>query len=200
LARERDEGKRVAILAAAKRLFAERGFHGASVSDLAREVELPVGSIYTYFASKEAIVATVIEEGWDAFFAELAAALSGPGPPEKRLSLIVYRFLPALFADVDLISIILAEAGRNAGLEEKLDRLAALVSGLVTELAASRGIVMDFPAERARAAIAVYFLGSLAAVRIGRGGGLEVGPEEVLDFVRLSVENSFGVELKPPSP
>jgi AcrR family transcriptional regulator len=198
MARERDEGKRLAILAAAKRLFAARGFHGASVSDLAREVELPVGSIYTYFESKEAIVATVVEEGWEAFFATLAAAVSGPGKPEERLALIVYRFLPELFTDIDLISIILAEAGRSVNLEEKLERLASLISGLVSELATAQGLVMDFPPKRAKAAITIYFLGSLDAVRIGRSAGIEVGPEEVIDFIKLSVENSFGVSLIPP--
>jgi AcrR family transcriptional regulator len=198
MARERDEAKRLAILAAAKRLFAARGFHGTSVSDLAGEVELPVGSIYTYFENKEAIVATVIDEGWEAFFATLAEAVSGPGKPEERLALIVYRFLPELFADVDLISIILAEAGRSISLDDKLERLASLISGLVSELASAQGFVMDFPPRRARAAIMIYFLGSLDAVRIGRLAGIEVGPEDAIDFIKLSVENSFGVELKPP--
>ncbi|MBL8968279.1 MAG: helix-turn-helix transcriptional regulator, partial [Spirochaetaceae bacterium] len=68
MAREKDEAKRRAILAAAKRLFAERGFHGTSVADLARGTGLPVGSIYTYFENKEALMASVLEEGWNLFF------------------------------------------------------------------------------------------------------------------------------------
>jgi AcrR family transcriptional regulator len=198
LARERDEAKRSAILAAAKRLFAARGFHAVSVSDLAREVELPVGSIYTYFESKEAIVATVIEEGWEGFLSSLAAALSGPGGPAERLSLVVYRFLPELFADVDLVSIVLTEAGRSFSLEDKLERLASLVSGLVSELAAAQGVEMDFPPARARAAIAVFFLGSLDAVRLGKSAGVDIGAEDVIDFIKLSIENSFGVRIMKP--
>jgi AcrR family transcriptional regulator len=199
MAREKDEGKRLAILAAAKRLFAARGVHGTSISDLAREVELPVGSIYTYFEGKEAIVRTVIEEGWGAFFAAIAAAVSGPGRPEDRLALVVYRFLPELFADIDFISIILAEADRGPGLEDKLERLASLFSNLIAELAAARGLTMDFPPKRAMAAISIYFLGSLDAVRISRDTGISVGPEDVIDFIKLSVENSFGVVLAKPS-
>jgi hypothetical protein len=45
----------------------------------------------------------------------------------------------------------------------------------------------------------IYFLGSLDAVRIGRLAGIEVGPEDAIDFIKLSVENSFGVELKEPA-
>jgi AcrR family transcriptional regulator len=198
LARERDEAKRGAILAAAKRLFAARGFHAVSVADLAREVELPIGSIYTYFASKEAIVRAVVEEGWQGFVDSLAGALSGPGGPAERFSVLLYRFLPELFADVDLISIILTEAGRSFSLEDKLERLASLISGLVAELAASRGLSMTLTAAQARAAIAVFFLGGLDAVRLGRSAGVAIGTEDVIDFIRLSIENSFGVELRRP--
>ncbi len=199
MARERDEGKRLAILAAAKRLFAARGFHGTSVSDLAAEVDLPVGSIYTYFDGKEAIIRTVIEEGWETFFETLASAIAGPGKPEDRLALVVYRFLPELFADLDLISLFLAEADKDSGLQDKLERLASLIGGLVAELSAGRGVAMDFAPKRAMAAITIYFLGSLDAVRISRTTGIQVGPEEVIDFIKLSVENSFGVELKAPA-
>jgi AcrR family transcriptional regulator len=198
MARERDEGKRLAILAAAKRLFAARGFYGTSVSDLAHEVDLPVGSIYTYFENKEAVLHTVIEEGWEEFLLSLEKAIAGPGEPEARLGLIIYRFLPALFADVDLISIILGEADRSSHLEDKLERLASLISGLIGELAVARGVALDFPPSRAMAAITVYFLGSLDAVRIARSTGIKVGSEDILDFIKLSVENSFGVELKIP--
>lgn len=198
MARERDEGKRLAILAAAKRLFAAQGFHGTSVSDLAREVDLPIGSIYTYFDGKDAIVRSVVEEGWEAFFSALAATVAGPGAPEERLALVVYRFLPELLRDLDLISIILTEADRGARLEEKLERLASLFSGLIAELAAAKGVAMDFPPRRAMAAITIYFLGSLDAVRISRSSGIEVGSEDVIDFIKLSVESSFGVRLLPP--
>lgn len=199
MARERDEGKRQAILAAAKKLFAAHGFHGSSVSDLAREVDLPIGSIYTYFDSKEAIIGTVIEEGWETFFAALAGAVSGPGLAEERLSQVLYRFLPELFGDIDLISIILTEADRNAHLEEKLERLASLFSSLLAELAAAKGVPMDFPPRFAMAAITIYFLGSLDAVRISRNTGIKIGPDDVIDFIKLSIQNSFGVVLVPPA-
>jgi hypothetical protein len=57
---------------------------------------------------------------------------------------------------------------------------------------------MKFDERRARAAIAVFFLGGLDAVRLGRTAGIELGADEVVDFIRLSIENSFGVVLKRP--
>jgi AcrR family transcriptional regulator len=185
VARERDEAKRLAILGAAKRLFAAQGFDGTSVSDLARDVDLPVGSIYTYFDGKESIIRTVIEEGWESFFAALSGALAGPGKPEDRLALVLYRFL--------------AEADRGSGLQDKLERLSALIGGLVAELSAARGVAMDFAPKRAMAAITIYFLGSLDTVRISRSTGIDVQPRDVIDFIKFSVESTFGVELKAPA-
>jgi AcrR family transcriptional regulator len=195
MARGKDEAKRQAILAAAKRLFAERGFHGASVSDIARETGLPVGSIYTYFENKDAVARIVIEEGWEGFYRELVETLSGSSKPEEKFALVLDRFLPALFRDVDLITLILSEAGRLPGLEEKLERLSELFRDLVTEMAAARGRPFDFPLGQAKAAVTLYLLGSLYTVRLARDAGLSVSAEEVLSFIRLTVENSFGIGL-----
>ncbi len=52
----RGTDKRERIFAAAVKLFAERGFHGTSVPDLAREAGVGAGTIYRYFESKEALV------------------------------------------------------------------------------------------------------------------------------------------------
>jgi AcrR family transcriptional regulator len=48
--------KREAILDAALTLFAERGFHGTSVPDIAQLAKVGAGTIYRYFAGKEALV------------------------------------------------------------------------------------------------------------------------------------------------
>ena len=48
--------KRDAIFDAALELFAERGFHGTAVPEIARRAEVGAGTIYRYFDSKEALV------------------------------------------------------------------------------------------------------------------------------------------------
>lgn len=197
MAREKDESKRLAIMASAKRLFAEHGFHGASISDLARETGLPVGSIYTYFENKEAVIHSVVEEGWAEFFDGLTLILSLAPTAERKIALIIYRVLPSLFEDVDLISILLSEAAGYVGLEEKLDRLTALVADLVRELARDKGRDMSFPLGQAKAALTLYFLGSLDTVRLSRAAGLGIPNEDIIAFIRLSIENSFSIDLDP---
>ena len=48
--------KAEAILSAALELFVERGFHGTSVPSVAERAGVAAGTIYHYFASKEALV------------------------------------------------------------------------------------------------------------------------------------------------
>lgn len=49
-------GRREDILAAALALFAERGFHGTAMPDIAARADLAAGTIYRHFASKEVLV------------------------------------------------------------------------------------------------------------------------------------------------
>jgi AcrR family transcriptional regulator len=53
---EKGADKRDAILQAALELFVERGFHGTAVPEVAERAGVGAGTIYRYFASKEALV------------------------------------------------------------------------------------------------------------------------------------------------
>src|SRR5687768_1361146 len=54
--RAQESDKRAAILEAALELFVERGFHGTAVPEVAERAGVGAGTIYRYFASKEALV------------------------------------------------------------------------------------------------------------------------------------------------
>jgi AcrR family transcriptional regulator len=49
------------ILMSIKGVFEQKGFDGASMQDLARAAEMSVGNFYRYFASKDAIIAAMVE-------------------------------------------------------------------------------------------------------------------------------------------
>src|SRR5947209_1799462 len=61
----RDEQKaltRARLLAAAEEVFAQRGFHGASVEEIAREAGATTGALYSNFAGKEDLFLALFEE------------------------------------------------------------------------------------------------------------------------------------------
>ncbi len=59
---ERAAGKRRRILDAALRTFAERGYHGTTVPDVAKAAGVATGTLYLYFANKEALVNEVFRD------------------------------------------------------------------------------------------------------------------------------------------
>jgi len=55
------EGRRTDILAAAKKVFARKGYHATTIADIARTAKLSYGSIYWYFDSKDALFHALME-------------------------------------------------------------------------------------------------------------------------------------------
>lgn len=54
--------RRASILHAAKQLFAERGYNGVSIDEIAREVNVSPAILYRHFESKQALYDTVLHE------------------------------------------------------------------------------------------------------------------------------------------
>src|SRR5919107_5698523 len=80
----RQNSRRVLVLDAAARLFAERGYHGTSIRDIAGAAGMTPAAIYSHFASKAGLLVAVYEEGVGRIAAALDAALAVP-PPAGRL-------------------------------------------------------------------------------------------------------------------
>lgn len=59
--RDRREQTRAALLAAAERLWAERGIHGASLDDIAAAAGLTKGAVYSNFAGKTDLLLALME-------------------------------------------------------------------------------------------------------------------------------------------
>ncbi|SFR75883.1 transcriptional regulator, TetR family [Sphingomonas jatrophae] len=60
--RRNAEQRRTRIVAAARSLFAQQGFHGTGVAQIARESDVLVGQIYRDFAGKEDLIAAIVEQ------------------------------------------------------------------------------------------------------------------------------------------
>lgn len=59
---EQKQNTREKLLAAAAQCFAEKGYSGCSIADIAQRAEVAQGTMYVHFKSKEALFKTMIEE------------------------------------------------------------------------------------------------------------------------------------------
>ncbi len=80
-------------------VFAERGFDGASMDDVARAAGISKAAIYHHVASKEALLERGLGRALEALFAILDDPAASTGEPERRLRYIVRR-VAALALDV----------------------------------------------------------------------------------------------------
>ncbi|QRN97772.1 TetR family transcriptional regulator [Archangium violaceum] len=84
------EGTRRRILEAALRLFASQGFHGTSIRDVAKELELQPSALYSHFPSKEHILAALVQVGHEAHHEALRTAMLDAGnAPEAQVRALI---------------------------------------------------------------------------------------------------------------
>ncbi|HZY40918.1 MAG TPA: TetR/AcrR family transcriptional regulator [Anaerolineae bacterium] len=96
--REREKAqRRDDILRAAKTVFFTRGFHAATVDDVAVEAEVGKGTVYLYFDTKETILAHLLLDGLDALVEHLAVAFAADeqldaGARLRRIAVAYLKF------------------------------------------------------------------------------------------------------------
>ncbi len=137
--------RREDILKASLHLFAERGFHGTSMRDIARAANITEGLIYHYFASKRDLFRAIIEE-----YSFLPLLRTLPDLADqldlKALLIVLARgFFDVLRQNTELTRLLLQEV--QVFPEEKEAFFADAVGQSIRELA---GILDDRMSERTR--------------------------------------------------
>lgn len=88
-----DPAKRAQILDGAQSVFLAEGYEGASMSLIARAAGVSKGTLYVYFANKEALFAAFIEAVCRRSTAGAFETLNGAGPARERLAAFGRLFL-----------------------------------------------------------------------------------------------------------
>jgi len=86
--RRREQQKqetRRAIVEAASALFQKRGYDGFSLRGVAEQIGYSPGTIYLYFDNKDALLFTIVDEGFRKFGEALDAAVAASDEPRQQL-------------------------------------------------------------------------------------------------------------------
>jgi len=73
--RQKKDAKRTAMMKAAVRVFAEKGYYAATVRDIVRDADVAIGTFYFYFPDKESLFVHLYEETADFLLQALEQAL-----------------------------------------------------------------------------------------------------------------------------
>ncbi len=95
----RGERKRIEILRAAAAVFRRRGYHGASVDQIARALKMAPGNLYYYFRNKEEILYLCHDYSLGLILKELKDVEGSDLPPDRQIHRLIVAFVH-LFIDV----------------------------------------------------------------------------------------------------
>jgi AcrR family transcriptional regulator len=119
--RRRKEARPPEIVRAALEEFAEKGFAAAKLDDVARRARISKGTIYLYFADKEALFDAVVRETLSPILDRVAEL--GQNPP-GRMEDLLRHLIATLYREVvaterrQIIRMLVAESGRFPHLAE----------------------------------------------------------------------------------
>jgi TetR/AcrR family fatty acid metabolism transcriptional regulator len=131
--------KRRAILHAAVRVFAEKGYQGCRIADVARAAHVAYGLVYHYFRNKDELLESVFAEQWAILLNAIQAIDQGPGTAADKVAGIygfvfdVYKTAPAAVRVLILEVTRTTHALRAGSTRETLERAVQLVADVVRQ-------------------------------------------------------------------
>lgn len=103
------------IFAEAVRMFRQKGYHAASMQNIADAVGLQKGSLYHYISSKEELLFKIFERSTGALTQQLEEIIASKNPPAAKLCRAIQAHLAALCEQLDIYSVYLSERRALSG-------------------------------------------------------------------------------------
>ena len=148
------------ILEAAAQVFRQKGFHGASMQDIAEAVNLQKASLYHHVSSKQEILLALLDHALELLSERISPISAQKIPADKKLREMIYGYLKILTENTDLSAVLLFE---HRSLERKQharhvpnrDKFEALWRNVVEEGVAAKLFKCDDPALATRAILGI---------------------------------------------
>lgn len=176
---------REAIELAARKLFAERGFHGTTLSDITSAAGKSPAAFYRYFADKEDLLATLAESFLHDVVAPSGSTLALPESPDDDafFSSVVTGYWNMFKQNIGImiaVAQLAATQPRFAHVQNEFRRLGMDIVAASVRHAQEQGYGTDLNPEHTAAAIALLFE-NFTTVFVGTSGlDLEIGDEDAI--------------------
>lgn len=191
---ERQARTRAELLSTATKVFARRGYEGASVEEIAEEAGYSHGAVYSNFDGKADLFLAVFEEYMAERARELAAtqvAIDGDAPLEARARALADQWMERFAKDRESFLLhmeFIAHAGRDPELAGRFGtRSAALreaISQYISHYEEEAGIALALPADDLALVLRALGIGLAVEALVSPGA---VRDDLYGDFVELLV-------------
>ncbi len=140
--RARYDRRQQQVIDRAAHVFAERGYHATSMSDLIEATGLTSGGLYHYIGSKEELLFMILDGLMEPFLARIEQILAEPAPADEQLRRVVEAWMAHVESHLDHMKVfqqerLVAESGpywkqvraRRKRFERLLEDLLARLEG-----------------------------------------------------------------------
>ena len=125
------------IIVAAVKLLSERGFDATRVADVAREAEVPVGTVYKYFADKNALLGALVDGYRRCRMDEIRALCTSPeamtASPKELVELHLDIVFSAFTLDAGLLRLIERRRLEDSSTHQDQSTANEIVAGLIAD-------------------------------------------------------------------
>jgi AcrR family transcriptional regulator len=163
---QRRQERRTTILRAAISLFARKGFADAGVSEIARAAGVSHGTIFLYFASKEALFRASVLEPLESFATQSLALMDCEGTPLQTIQRLVREHVIGIAAEqsyLQLVQAAIAQGEQFGDLAEEVATALDPVGRRLSQLAAE-GIAAGELAPASPDAVAASYIAYLNGI------------------------------------
>lgn len=153
--------RRDQVVARSAKVFAERGFHATSTTELCEANELGKGALYYYIGSKDELLTTIIDRVMDAVLEGATRAATSDATPSDRLRALGREYLEVIMRYPDHVWVFLHEfpalTGENAkALRARRRSFEDLVEKVLAEGAEAGDFAVDDPRLTSRAWLGMH--------------------------------------------
>jgi AcrR family transcriptional regulator len=188
------------LLAAALRVFARRGYHGASMNEIAAEAGFSKGALYWNFASKEDLFFALLDELDERLRAVMAASISAPSGQERKGELS--RGISRVLADGRDVVLLFHEYSALAVRDPQVaaryaERNARMRDEVASALRARHeqiGLPLALPAER----LATALIALVDGLSIQQLTEPDAVPEDLFGQIAALIEDGTTLRAKEP--
>lgn len=118
--RSKKDAKRTAMMQAAVRVFAEKGYHSATVRDVVEEAQVAIGTFYFYFPDKETLFVHLYDETADFLLNSLQQSINSRSTIQKKVTAALQTYINiALYEPAVVQLLLVGGVGAVASLTEK---------------------------------------------------------------------------------
>lgn len=187
--------RRRQILETAKQVFAERGYHDASINEIITRATIARGTFYLYFSNKHKVFDAILDEALEELQARITPIrINEPDvpPPQEQLRQNLLRVLDFVLSDRPLARLLLHHGQYpHTDVAERVDTFFHDVSALIA-LSLEHGIAMRLVRPCATGLVAEALLGAVSGVLehcLASGAEVDIDAvtDELLAFVMFGV-------------